>query len=147
MNRLIVNSSGGITLIELMIAVAFTAVVLSMAHSWHANYMIRTKIAEALSSAYSAKMAINIACTETPGLAELTNKQIGHSNPPSVYVMSITVSGSCTSPIITVITANIGLLIDPTLIITGDNLVGSGQPVWTCVSDGLNVHMPAACDS
>ena len=144
MNRLIANSSKGISLIELIIAVAFTSVIFSGAHSWYANHAIRTKIAEVLSTADTAKMAINIACTENSGIAELTNNQIGHSFPASLYVKSVTVSGSCTSPIITTLTVNTGLLIDPTLTITSDNSVNNVQRSWTCASDGLNVHMPDA---
>ena len=147
MSRLTINPGGGFTTIEALIVVAVLSVILSGAHSWHANHAIRTKIAEVLSTADTAKMAINIACTENSGIAELTNNQIGHSFPASLYVKSITVSGSCTSPIITVLTVNTGLLIDPTLTITSDNSVNNVQRSWTCASDGLNVHMPDACES
>ena len=147
MNRLIANSCRGITLIKLMIAVAFTSVVFSGAHSWQANHAIRTIIAQALSTAISAKLAINLACTEDPSIAALTNHQIGYSFPTSLYVKNLTVSGSCTSPIITVLTVNTGLLIDPTLTITSDNSVNNVQRSWVCASDGLNVHMPDECDS
>lgn len=147
MNRLISNSSKGISLIELMIAVAFTSVVVSGAHSWQANHAIRTKIAQALSTADSAKLAINVACTEDPGITTLTNNQIGHSDPASLYVQNLTVSGSCTSPVITILTVNTGLLVDPTLTITSDNSANNVNRSWTCASDGLNVHMPHECES
>jgi Tfp pilus assembly protein PilE len=61
MSRLTVNPGAGFTLIELIILVAVTSVVLSGAHSCYANHTIRTKIGVALSTADSAKMAINIA--------------------------------------------------------------------------------------
>lgn len=147
MNRLIANSSRGISFIEVLIAVAFTSVVISGAHSWQANHAIRTKIAQALSTADSAKLAINVACTEDPSIAVLTNNQIGHSDPKSLYVKNLTVSGSCTSPVITVLTVNTGLLVDPTLTITSDNSATNVQRSWTCASDGLNVHMPHECES
>ena len=139
MSRLTINPGGGFTTIEALIVVAVLSVILSGAHSWHANHAIRTKIAEALSIANTAKMAINVACTENSGIAELTNNQIGHSFPASLYVKSITVSGSCTSPIITVLTVNTGLLIDPTMTITSDNSVNNVQQPWTCASDGLDI--------
>ena len=147
MNRLIANSSRGISFIEILVAVAFTSVVISGAHSWQANHAIRTKIAQALSTADSAKLAINVACTEDPSIAVLTNNQIGHSDPKSLYVKNLTVSGSCTSPVITVLTVNTGLLVDPTLTITSDNSATNVQRSWTCASDGLNVHMPHECES
>jgi prepilin-type N-terminal cleavage/methylation domain-containing protein len=146
MSRQTINPSGGFTLIELIIAVAVLSVVLSGAHSWFANHTIRTKIGEAFSVADSAKKAILFTCIEEPGIAALESSLINHSSSKSLYVESVTLNGSCASAVITVITTNTGLLIDPTLIITGD-LIQSGQPAWTCASDGLNVHMPDACQS
>ena len=146
MSRRTGNPGWGFTLIELVIVVAVLSVILSGAHSWFANHTIRTKIGEALSVADSAKKTILITCTEEPGVAALESSLIGHSSSKSLYVENVTLSGSCASPVITVITVNTGLLIDPTLIITGD-LVESGQPAWTCSSDGLNLHMPDVCQS
>ncbi len=147
MNRLTTNPFGGFTLIELIIFVAVTSVVLLGAQSWYANHTIRTKIGVALSTAESAKMAINIACAEDPSFAALTNNLVGYNFPTSLYVKGVMVSGSCTSPIITVLTVNTGLLIDPTLTITGDNSVNNGQPSWTCASDGLDIHVPDKCNN
>jgi type IV pilus assembly protein PilA len=147
MSRIADNPGGGFTLIELIIVVAVLSVILAGAHSWFANHTIRTKIGEALSVANSAKQAILFTCTEEPGIAVLKSNLIGDSSSKSLYVKSVTLSGSCASPVITVITANTGLLIDPTLIITAENLIESGQLAWTCASDGLNVHMPDACQS
>jgi prepilin-type N-terminal cleavage/methylation domain-containing protein len=147
MSRLTVSPSGGFTLIELIIAVAVLSVVLSGAHSWFANHTIRTKIGVALSVAVSAKKSILINCTEEPGIAALESSLIGHSSSKSLYVENLTLSGTCASPVITVITANTGLLIDPTLIITGDKSIGKGQLSWTCASDGLDIHVPDACHS
>ena len=147
MNRLTTNPFGGFTLIELIIFVAVTSVVLLGAQSWYANHTIRTKIAEALSTANSAKTAITITCTEDTSIAALTNSLAGYNFPTSLYVKSVTLSGSCTSPIITVLTFNTGLLIDPTLTITGDNSVKNVQWSWTCASDGLDIHVPGTCHS
>ena len=147
MSRLIVNPAGGFTLIELIILVAVISVVLSGAHSWYANHTIRVKIGVALSTADSAKLAITITCTEDPSVTALTNNLAAYNFPTSLYVKGITLSGSCSSPVITVNTVNTGLLIDPTLTITSDNSANNAQRSWTCASDGLNVHMPDACDS
>ena len=147
MSQLTINPSGGLTLIELIIVVAVLSVVLSGSHSWYANHLIRTKINQALSEAESAKLAITINCTEEPGVTALKNSLIGQNDSKSLYVESITLSGSCASPVITVITTNTGLLIDPTLIITSDNLIGKGRSPWTCASDGLDIHAPYKCQS
>jgi Tfp pilus assembly protein PilE len=147
MSRLTVNPGAGFTLIELIILVAVSSVVLSGVHAWYANHATRTKIGVALSTAYSAKMAINIACTEDPSATALTNNLVAYNFPTSPYVEGVTISGSCTSPIITVLTVNTGLLIDPTLTITGDNSVNNVQRSWTCGSDGLDIHVPDTCIS
>jgi len=147
MNRLITNHGGGFTLIETIIVVATISIFLSGAHSWYANHSIRTKINEALSVADSVKLDITITCTEEPGVTALKNSLIGQNDSKSLYVESVTLSGSCASPVITVNTVNTGLLIDPTLTITGDNLVGNGQLSWICASDGLDIHVPDSCHS
>ncbi len=145
MVRLTIHPSRGVTLIELIIAVAVLSVVLSGAHSWYANHSIRTKINLALSEADSAKLAITVTCAEDSGITVLKNSLIDQNDPTYLYVESITLSGTCTSPVITVNTVNTGLLIDPTLTIIGDNLAGKGQLSWTCASDGLDIHVPDTC--
>jgi prepilin-type N-terminal cleavage/methylation domain-containing protein len=147
MVRLTIHPSGGVTLIELIIAVAVLSLVLSGAHSWYANHSIRTKINLALSEADSAKLAITVTCAEDPGITVLKSGLAGHNESKSLYVESVTLSGSCASPVITVITTNTGLIINPTLIITGDNSIGNGQQSWTCASDGLEIHAPYICRS
>jgi prepilin-type N-terminal cleavage/methylation domain-containing protein len=147
MVRLTIHPSGGVTLIELIIAVAVLSLVLSGAHSWYANHSIRTKINLALSEVDSAKLAITVTCAEDPGITVLKSGLAGHNESKSLYVESVTLSGSCASPVITVITTNTGLLINPTLIITGDNSIGNGQQSWTCASDGLDLHIPHICRS
>ena len=147
MNRLITNLNGGFTLIELIILVAVTSIVLSGAHSWYANHMIRVKIDAALSTADSAKLAITIICTEDPSVTALTNNLAAYNFPTSLYVKGVTLSGSCSSPVITVNTVNTGLLIDPTLTITGNHLVENSPLSWTCASDGLDIHVPDTCHS
>jgi hypothetical protein len=131
----------------LLIAVAVLSVVLSGAHSWYANHSIRTKINLALSEADSAKLAITVTCAEDSGITVLKSSLIGQNDPKSLYVESVTLSGSCASPVITVITTNTGLLINPTLIITGDNSIVNRQQSWICASDGLDIHVPDTCQS
>ena len=147
MRQLTINPSGGLTLIELIIGVAVLSVFLSGAHSWYTNHLIRTKINQALSEAESAKLAITITCTEDSSATALTNNLAAYNFPTSLYVKGVTLSGSCSAPVITVNTVNTGLLIDPTLTITGNHLVGNGQLSWICASDGLDIHVPDSCHS
>ena len=57
-------SSGGVTLIELMIVVAIVAIILTLALPTYSNYIIRTKIAEALSVSKAAKTAVASVCQD-----------------------------------------------------------------------------------
>ena len=147
MNRIIASPGRGFTLIEQIIVVAVLIISVTGMQSWFSDHAIRSKIIEALSVADSAKIAIIITCTENPSITALTNSVIGHGFPASNYVKRVTTSGSCTSPVITVITINTDLLIDPTLTITGKNLLVNKQASWTCISDGLDLHMPDNCHS
>jgi Tfp pilus assembly protein PilE len=145
LNRFTAKRGGGFTLISLTITAAVISVMLAGASSWYSNHTIRTKIGKALAAIESAKMAILVTCAEDPSISTLTNSLTGYSFPDSFYVKSVSVSGSCASPSITVLTVNTGLLIEPTLTITGDKTIANGQRSWTCVSDGLDVHVPDTC--
>jgi type IV pilus assembly protein PilA len=145
MNRIITNLGKGFTLVELMIALAAISIFLAAAHSWIANYTIRNKIDEALAVADTAKISIIVTCAEDPSLAELSNKSVGYSFPPSLYINDVRLSGSCAQPNIMVLTANTGLLVNPTLTISGDFSPGNRQATWKCTSDGLDLHVPDRC--
>lgn len=137
----------GFTLIELMIVVSIIAILLMLAIPTYSNYTIRTKIGEALSVANSAKIAVASACQEDLTIDPLTSNRAGYSFDPSTYVASVVLAGPCTAPTITVTTQNTGAQLDPVLTITGELVDGSGRTSWTCVSSGLNIHLPQTCRS
>jgi len=139
-----IHSARGFTFIELLVVLAAVFVMLAGAHSWLANHNVRAKIAEALSVAEPLKTGIVLTCMETPGIEDLESATLGHAQPTSYYVESIMVHGSCRGPLITIQTANTGLLVNPTVILSG-NLANGGQK-WMCSSTGLDVHTPTGCD-
>lgn len=119
------------------------AILLSSVDSWLADYGTRSKVSEALSVAETAKIDIVITCNADPNLSGLSEEFIGHDFPHSPYVKSVTVGGTCKAPTITLVTANTGLNINPTLHITGtfkDDIV-----TWSCRSTGLDMDKPQRC--
>ena len=145
MTRLKAHPECGFTFVELMILLAVISILFTGGHKWYANHTIRTKVEQAISVANTAKTAIAVACAEDPAITTLTKDGIGHAFPTSEFVQGVIVGGPCTAPTITVFTDNTGVLINPTLTLTGAMTGGSGQLSWTCATDGLHVHAPNTC--
>ena len=152
MKKLIVNlkihtASSGVTLIELMIVVAMIAITLSMAVPAFSNYSIRAKIGASLSVASSAKTSIIFACQEDPTLTNLSNQALGLNFQATKYISNIELGGDCDAPTIKMTTQATGAQPDPVLTITGDFAGDTRGMTWTCVSDGLDIHVPESCQS
>jgi type IV pilus assembly protein PilA len=146
-NARITSKNQGFTLIELMIVIAVIAITLTLAVPTYANFMIRSKIAEALSISKAAKTAVAATCQEDLALTGLTPVKAGYRFEPSEFVAVIDINGTCLSPNIVVTTQNTGAQTDPVLTITGDFSTSSGRTTWVCASDGLNIHVPETCRS
>ena len=137
----------GFTLIELMIVLALIAIILSLAIPAYSDYSIRAKIAESLSIVAAAKTAVASTCQEDITVINLSNQLAGYGFQAVRYVSSIEVGGVCSAPTITITTQDTGAQPDPVLTLTGDFSLGSGRIAWTCVSNGLNIHVPKTCRS
>lgn len=136
----------GFTLIELMIVVAIIAIILVLALPVFADYTIRAKISEALSVSMSAKTAVSSTCQEDPLIDPLTPQNSDYSFPePTEYVTSVTLTGPCTLPVITIVTQFTGASQDPILTISGT--LTEGNMTFICTSDGPNKHVPKTCRS
>ena len=136
----------GFTLIELMIVVAIIGIILTLAVPAYSDYMIRTKVGEALALAAGAKTAVSTACVEDPTIAAINSSNVGYAfNGATDYVLSIAVSGPCLQPVISVQTRNTGANPDPVITLTG--LLTEGHIQFTCATNGLNIHVPKDCRS
>ena len=141
------RSAKGFTLIELMIVVAVIAIILTLAIPTYSNYSIRVKISEAISMTEAAQTAATSFCQDDRTITSLNNQLAGYEFQASKYVQNIILSGDCDAPIITMTTRATGARPNPVLTMTGDFANKSDQIKWTCVSSGLNIHLPESCRS
>lgn len=137
----------GFTLIELMIVVAIIAIILTLALPVYSNYSIRAKVSEALSVGNAVKTATTATCVEDRTITGLTLERAGHSFTATPYVNTMTVTGACAAPVITITTHNIGLTPDPVITLTGDFPDGSGRVSWICTANVANLYVPKECRS
>ena len=136
--------SKGFTLIELMIVIAIVAILLALAIPAYQDYTIRSKVGESLSVAASAKLAVAESCQSDPTIVP-DNTTTGYSFNASEYVASVTISGTCLAPIVTMVTQNTGAPAAANVVLTGSYAAGDGRYSWICSSTHNNEHVPATC--
>ena len=135
----------GFTLIELMIVLAIIAIILTLGLPVYINYTIRAKIGEGLGVAAAAKTAVGATCLEDPTLVNLDNNAAGYNYEPSTWVSDISVSGNCTTPVITILTQNTGASQDPEITLTGNIEEDPSVFTWLCASNAENYLLPSEC--
>ena len=130
-----------------MIVVAVMTIILTLAIPTYSNYSIRAKISEAITFAETAEIAIASVCQEDRKITSLTNQLAGYKFQASKYVQKIVINGTCDIPVIKVTTRATGTRPNPQLTLTGKFADDTDQITWTCVSSGLNIHVPESCRS
>jgi prepilin-type N-terminal cleavage/methylation domain-containing protein len=136
--------TGGFTLIELMIVVAIIAIILTLGLPVYHDYAIRSKVGEALGSAAAAKTAVASICLAQPTIPAITEAITGYQFPaPTQYVASISLSGPCTQPVITIATRNTRATPNPVITLTGR--LDAGRMEFNCATSGIFQHVPFDC--
>jgi type IV pilus assembly protein PilA len=140
-------SVSGFTLIELMIVLAVIGIILTLAIPTYSNYSIRTKIGEAVSVSEAAKTSLAAFCNRDRSVINLNDHMAEFEFRSSKYVKKIVLGGSCQAPVITMTTQATGAKPSPVLTFNGEFAENADQITWTCVSSGLNIHLPESCRS
>ena len=139
--------SKGFTLIELMIVIAIIAILVALALPAYQDYTIRTKTAEGLSVAASAKLAASETCQSEPDDTLNNANEAGYSFSTSKYVSNLTITGGCnvgTNISMVVTTINTGATTPVVFNLTGS--VFNSNIDWACNFDtGETRHVPATC--
>ena len=138
--------SKGFTLIELMIVIAIIAILVALALPAYQDYTIRTKVAEGLSVAASAKLAAAETCQSDPALTGMNATLAGYTFEPSTYVSAVTINGGCNVDefiqVNAAVTSATGTTAG-TITLSGD--INVGNISWTCTSTLDNRFVPATC--
>ncbi len=142
----------GFTVLELMIVVAIIAILVSIAIPSYQDYTIRTKVAEGLSVAASAKLAIEESCQSDSTIN--IQAQTGYQFQPSNFVSSVQFLGNCDIMVIAIRTQNTGADPDMRLWLfrpaqLAGNLFFSGifskSQSWACFGWPNSAHLPSNC--
>ncbi len=142
--------TAGVTLIEILLAIALLAVITALALPVYSNYSIRTKIGESLEIANDTKMKVVEACRADRPIdslnAELGSRFFVRRAARQPYVREIRFSGSCESPVITITAGNTGQTPNPVLTWSAIVQDEPGQMTWLCKSENTSERrLPKDC--
>ena len=141
------RASFGFTLIELMIVVAIIGILAAVAIPQYQNYVARAQVAEALSLASGAKVAV-AEYFNTNGTFPADNTEAGLSDADDIsgkYVESVAVSGAAITALFSSTDAHSNLRGGEMTLTAVDN---GGSIAFACTSTGstdITAYLPSSC--
>jgi len=135
----------GFTLIELMIVVAIVGILAAIALPAYQDYVIRSKVSEALAAAGACKTSV-ADYTANKGTLPSDLTASGCSNNASQYVASLGV----VSGVITVTTSSLtelGAAASTTVLLSPNtNITNNAITAWTCSAGSIpSKYLPGSC--
>lgn len=139
------NKQHGITLIEIVVLIAYIGILVALAKPMYLDYTVRNQVAEGLDVAAGTKSALT-EYYEVHGILPTDNADAGleaAGNIQSKYVASVSVAGA----LITIQYGN-----DANVQINGETVTltafdKAGNVAWACAGGGViqDKHLPPAC--
>jgi len=134
------RDSKGFTLIELMIVAAIVSILVAIALPMYQNYVVRSRISEALLLLSDAKIAVTESVGARNGLDATACATVTELEDATANVLSLRCTGLGVIEVTTTAAAgSVTLTLTP--VVDGSDVAG-----WTCRRiAGLAQHMPAQC--